>query len=360
LAGLGWCTVGSSGQILERTIIDRTVGGPERLCFEGSPVVSPPLMQETAIRVPVAHDGELLDTRAECPPLTPSEQAQLERIRAADRAQLRETAAVVRKAYIADRAAELAARTGVSSAEAVRAIETQCHGKLLPGIMLLFDDPGLGQATVGDVLADPEKFLEATLADPIEGLSPGYGPDKAKLFRRADGSLIIHSFAHGGAVFKLCCDFSTAVAAVRTVDSGSAARVFTHCVLNGELDPTEVERLRNLTCETHKIGRRALSAMLKKALGQAAAARVAAVRDERQEQAAAGRSVSGLPRSNAEWQPIIQDIDEVLVIAQRPFPPLRDVENDPVETLLVTSPGLHLLTSEESNSDDKEGEEDDE
>ena len=35
LAGLGWMMVGAAGQLLERSIVDRTVGAAERLVFEG-------------------------------------------------------------------------------------------------------------------------------------------------------------------------------------------------------------------------------------------------------------------------------------------------------------------------------------
>ena len=45
LAGLGWTMVGNAGQLLERSIVDRMVGAPERLVFEGAPVVEPPLKQ---------------------------------------------------------------------------------------------------------------------------------------------------------------------------------------------------------------------------------------------------------------------------------------------------------------------------
>jgi hypothetical protein len=40
LAGLGWMMVGASGQLLERSIVDRMVDAPERLVFEGAPVLA--------------------------------------------------------------------------------------------------------------------------------------------------------------------------------------------------------------------------------------------------------------------------------------------------------------------------------
>ena len=42
LAGYGFHVVGAGGQLLDRSIIDATVYGPERLVFEGAPVLVPP------------------------------------------------------------------------------------------------------------------------------------------------------------------------------------------------------------------------------------------------------------------------------------------------------------------------------
>ena len=42
LAEFGWLMVGAAGQLLERSIVDRMVGAPERLVFEGGPILDPP------------------------------------------------------------------------------------------------------------------------------------------------------------------------------------------------------------------------------------------------------------------------------------------------------------------------------
>ena len=72
---------------------------------------------------------------------------------------------------------------------------------LRPDIELPFDDPELAGCTVGDVLADPERFEGETLADPLEGVA--YGRCVAKIMRRADGTPWIHSFAHGRTIYEL-------------------------------------------------------------------------------------------------------------------------------------------------------------
>src|SRR4029077_5697035 len=62
LAWLGCMMSASSGALLERSIVDRMVGGPERLVFEGGPVLMPPLRQDKESRRPIAVDGVALDT----------------------------------------------------------------------------------------------------------------------------------------------------------------------------------------------------------------------------------------------------------------------------------------------------------
>ena len=46
LAGFGWIMVGGCGQLLVRSIVDTSVGLPERLVFEGPPQIVAPLVQD--------------------------------------------------------------------------------------------------------------------------------------------------------------------------------------------------------------------------------------------------------------------------------------------------------------------------
>jgi hypothetical protein len=85
LAGLGWTIVSKSGQLLERSIIDRTVGNPERLVFEGPPVLELPPTQDQESRRAIACDGAALDTQATCAPLSIVEKHRVETWRAQER-----------------------------------------------------------------------------------------------------------------------------------------------------------------------------------------------------------------------------------------------------------------------------------
>src|SRR5215469_11212976 len=51
--GLGWHLIGRVGQLLDRSLVDRMVAYGERLCFEGAPIIEPPLAQDVTKRTPV-------------------------------------------------------------------------------------------------------------------------------------------------------------------------------------------------------------------------------------------------------------------------------------------------------------------
>jgi hypothetical protein len=215
LGGFGWMMVGAAGQLLERSIVDRMVGAPERLVFEGGPILVPPLQQDRERRRPVAVDGDALDTIAACPSLSTVEITKLNELRAKERQRLKPEAARARAAFIVRRATRIVERTGVSMASAKRTVARQCDGILLPDTELIFDDEEFKGCTVADILADPARFEGATLADPLEGIE--YGPCKAKVFIRRDGTLWINSFAHGGVTYQLKYD---AAAVRRAIERG--------------------------------------------------------------------------------------------------------------------------------------------
>ena len=203
LAGFGWMMVGVGGQILERSIIDCSVAAPERLVFEGRPILKKPLQQDKEARRPIAHDGKILDTLSECPPLTAEEQKAVEKLKAAARKRLESKAAKVRAAHIKEQVLELMKRTGKSKAECERILTDQYERKVLSGgIVLEFADKALKGCTVADVLEDPKRFERKRPADPNEGVD--YGRSTAMvMLRRDNGAPWIKSFAHGGMTYSL-------------------------------------------------------------------------------------------------------------------------------------------------------------
>jgi hypothetical protein len=262
LAGLGWMMVGTAGQLLERSIVDRVVGSPERLLFEGAPVLDPPLAQDQESRRPVAVEGETLDTVAGCPPLTAVEQSKLRQRRTEEALRLAPEAARARADYIQTRIQDFVKR-GMAPAAARKLIERQCDGILWPALELPFDDVEFAGSTVADVLADPARFEGATLADPLEGV--GYGRCTARIMRRSDGTPWIHSFAHGRTVYDLKFDFDAAKAALTNEPEASVADVFVRLVLLGDFDPVETERLLKIAATRARVTPTAIKAKLRAA-----------------------------------------------------------------------------------------------
>jgi hypothetical protein len=199
LAGVGWGMPSEDGRFLERSLVDKSVGSPERLIFEGPPIVEPPLVQED--RDAVAYDGTVLDSRSACPPLTAGAKNKLKKLKAAERERLKPELKAAREEWTTKHVERLTEK-GMSEAEARAQVDRWLDWKELSGdFPLPFDDPDIAGTTVAEVLAAPDNFINETLSDPFAGL--GYGRCKAKLCRRPDGSLFIHSFAHGGNYYEL-------------------------------------------------------------------------------------------------------------------------------------------------------------
>ena len=100
LGGLGWYLIGKAGQLLERSVIDRSVYSPERLVFEANPDLDPPWKQEP--RKATIHDGPMLDSRVACPDLDEDEQAEVLRLKTIAAEALAEEAEKQRQIFMAD------------------------------------------------------------------------------------------------------------------------------------------------------------------------------------------------------------------------------------------------------------------
>jgi hypothetical protein len=192
-AGMGWMVVGAGGQLLDRSLVDRSVYAAERLVFEANPSLQYPLQQ--AQREAKIFAGGMVDSRAVCPDLTNAERTRVRELQAAERKRLKGPATQAKAAFVTKHASRVAQRTGCTLAEARHMVERQCGGVLLSGIELPFDAADLAGATVGDVLRDPDRFINATLADPLQGAEAGRG--RAMVLRRPNGTVFVHSFAHG-------------------------------------------------------------------------------------------------------------------------------------------------------------------
>jgi hypothetical protein len=194
LAGLGNIAVSKAGSALNRSIVDAAVATPEHLCFEGAPPLGAGLAQDLDARRPQAHEGEWLDTWASCPTLSVVEFAKLGELQAKAKREVADECARVRAVWLAERTSEIAKRCGISETAARKIAEKHAKGILLPDIELEFCR--FGKVTVADVLADPQRFVNEPLADPLEGTRNDR--QAAMVLRRREGRFLsTRSFTAG-------------------------------------------------------------------------------------------------------------------------------------------------------------------
>jgi hypothetical protein len=352
LHGFGWMMVGNAGQFLERSLIDRSVYAAERLVFESAPMLVAPLVQDRESRTPIVHDGSPLDSLTVCPPLTLVQEAKLKDLLGKEAHRLAPDSARVKSEFVKINARKLVDRTGMSFAHASRVIERQCHGVLLPTIALPFDDPDLADVTVADIIADPDRFVGATLADPLEGI--GYGACKAKVMQRADGSLWINSFAHGQTTYEIKLDAPAVEVALNRAPPNETAALFVKLAVEADLDTDDIELLRNLTAARSGVTKRAIERKLKAAIKERHAERTAEKRQQRIAKRKDPRPQIQAPVPDAPWLPQMGVLNDVLGTSQEPEPPGRDVDGYLVAVRERRLPNMHALTSSGGNAEETE------
>ena len=350
LAGLGWFMVGAAGQLLARSIVDRVCGTPERFMFEGPPILVEPIAQDLAERRPVAYPGKALDSVRDCPPLGVVERSRLNELLARETHRLASERARAREIFIDRQSRHLAARGGMDLQRARAAIERQCDGVLLPFWVLPFDDPELEGKTVADVLANSAGFEGETLADPIEG--PEYGSGKACIMRRADGSVWINSFAHGGATYELRQDYASVKAALERTANDDVVNTFVRLVLAADLTEAEVEQLKHIAANRSNVGSRALAATLKSARRQQQARGVQQEHERRLAERRDPRPLLEGPEPNAEFGPQMENLNNVIGHDKAAEPTTRNPNKVIAMARKISVPSLHALTRTETNLDD--------
>jgi len=347
LAGLGWMIVSTSGALLERSIVDRMVGGPEHVMFEGGPVLVPPLQQDKESRRPIVVDGVMLDTTAACPPLSTVERARFEELKARERERLAPEMAKAREAFVETQAKKLVARTGMSEKAARQVIVRQCEGVLRPDVVLPFDEEELAGRTVGDVLANPKFYEGEKLADPLEGVE--YGRGKAMIMRRADGTPWIHSFAHGRTTYVLKHDATSVRKATEKAEKSDVVATFARLAAAADLDRVELAELRQLANELSGIGLRVIDATLKVARQQQAEQEAEAARARRTADRQDPRPYIRSPLPDEPFRPQMDVLNEVIGKVIAAMPPSRDIDGDAVRVRELPVPNTHAFSSSEVN-----------
>ena len=339
--GLGWHQIGRAGQLLDRSLVDRMVAYGERLCFEGAPIIEPPLAQDVTKRTPEVFEGEAIDTGLIVPPLTEYERQLVDEAKAVSAKALGKAAAEIRTQHDRALAEMVSARSGMPIISASRLVAARHRGVLLPHLDLDFDH--LGIVSVAAVLADPDQFIGETLADPLEGAD--YGRCKAKVMRGDDG-LFIHSFAHGRAIYLLRRDARSAKAAIAQAPVDGLIDYAMATLATTEMEADELADFAATVAKAAGIGVRAVMARIVKERRK---------REEAQRKAALasggdGRLIRPRPAPDGELLPTTTFLDEVLASDQREEPPMRDASGNLVVVRVREPWALHLLTADGTNA----------
>lgn len=342
LAGFGWHMVSKSGQLLERSLVDRFVAGGERLCFEGAPLVKAPLAQDASKRVAESYEGQSIDTTTTAPPLKDDEIATLQKLEAESASLLQATARSIRQKFDNDLVEKVSKERKLPLEMVRRFVASRHRNILMPCHMLEFDDQGL--YSVEDVLEDPDRFCGETLADPFEG--PEYGRCKAMILKGDDGTLLIHSFAHGRQIYLLRHDLRSALLALEKSPAEGVVD-FAMCILvSAELEADEIEQFTKAIAKKANIGPRGVGQRIKKELAKKQSKR------SKHTSSTNSRITRPRPLPDEELLPTVTFLDALLSKDDAERPPMRDSSGNLVEIRERAPWSMHLLTSSGSNAED--------
>ena len=340
LHGFAWHLIGGAGQLLDRSIVDRMVGFGERLCFEGPPLIVPPLAQDAAKRVPEAFEGDAIDSARVVARLSEYERHRVKDAKGESAKAQGKTATEVRNKHDRELAEKISTKSGTSLATAMRLVQARHRGVLFPDIELEFDHIGI--VTVWAVLNDPDRYVGETLADPMEGVD--YGRCKAKVMRGNNGALFIHSFAHGRAIYSLRHDLRSAKAAFEQIAGGTVDDAMA-ILAQAELKEDEVDEFAKFVSEKTATGIRPVRARIKKERAE----REAQASNASMQAKADGRIVRSRPEPDGELLPEVSFLDDVLANDRSEEPPMRNASGGIVRVEEKEPWALHLLTSDSAN-----------
>jgi hypothetical protein len=305
------------------------------------------------MRRPIAVPGEMLDTRGALSDLNQVELSRLEKIKAEEAARLAPEGARARERYITEQTAELVETRKLTESAARAIVVKRCEGVLLPDAALPWDDDDLTGVTAADVLRDPKRFEGRTLADPVEGIS--YGRSKARVMIQYDGAPLIHSFAHGRAVYRLQWDYAAARAAIEQAAPDAVVEVLKTFDRLAEFTAAETKQLCDLVAKTSGIGVRPIEQDLRAARAETKKRRD---KEKRREKLAARKDVRPrihAPLPDEERIPVMNTINAVLSqVEGGDQPPMRGYDGYVTQARMIELHSMHALTSDTANAADEE------
>lgn len=199
LAGYGRIEISRSGVLLVRTIIDLTVGSPERLDFVAGAVCEDGLEQR--LPKPEYSPGRLLDTRL-LPGLTEEDSALCDHQIDQAKEKAKSIQERIREKYIEQEVGKLVEGSdGNLERDKARTIVEARQQHVLEDDDLLYFTHLKKGVSVKEVLDNGKQYHGKSLADPLEPDYDGGSKTKAKFYWN-DGNALIHSYAHGSITYR--------------------------------------------------------------------------------------------------------------------------------------------------------------
>ena len=293
-------------------------------------------------RNPEIFEGETIDTELVVPPLTDYERQRVKEDKQASADALGRAAAEIRGEHDRVLAQQISEKSGMPIISASRLVAVRHRGVLWPHLDLDFDH--LGILSVAQVLADPDRFIGETLADPLEGAA--YGRCKAIVMRGDDGGLLIHSFAHGRAIYLLRHDVRSAKAAIAQAPVDGLIDYAMTILAATDMEADEHSDFVSIVARTAGVGVGAVKVRITKERRE----REQAERKKAMASGGDGRLIRPRPQPDGELGPTTKFLDEVLASDQREEPPMRDASGNLVEVRVREPWSLHLLTADGTNA----------
>ena len=201
--GLGNIVISKAGQAFDRSLIDTSVWQPERVDFAAEPVLESGLVRRAPQPV-LLGSVPLLASAGIRAALTLREWRQSSELLNKAKQDVEPEVIATRKAFVAAHADALVAQKLNMSEKRLRALWKRAveHHVLTSDFVLHREDGST--ITVGEILADADKWHQARFADPLE---PDYRGDKRIAYANLEPEMgsdpYLYSHAHGGICYRL-------------------------------------------------------------------------------------------------------------------------------------------------------------
>ena len=186
-----WPLITENGQVLIRSLVDTAMKTSNQCCYEGGAILNDGITQKREVVCSVSSEEiSFLDVV----PLSEDEEIafrdQVEKLTTS----VKNEAENIRKDWRSSRHTQMVAK-GCDPKNADQILDSALsdnHPILSSEFEIQTDK--YGTLTIREILANKEKYHEATCRDPLD---PNYGSGKAKIYSNNQGVPAIHSFAHG-------------------------------------------------------------------------------------------------------------------------------------------------------------------